>query len=112
MQYSDRELVNLGPSGNAYSNLGLLLVGLSIQHIYNSRQHEQLEYSEILRRFVLEPAGVKTFETHMPENGCVNLEAKASPHIVGGPAGGYWSTSEDLLRMGEWLKGKCQNRSL
>lgn len=111
LKYADHKLVNLGPSGDAYSNLGILLVGLSIRHLYNTFNGDQLEYQDILHRFVLQPAGIKTFETHMPANGCVNLKDKASPYIVGGPAGGYWSTAEDLLKMGEWLKENCQDET-
>jgi hypothetical protein len=39
----------------------------------------------------------------------VNKEDLSSPHIAGGPAGGYWTTAEDLLKFGKWLGTKSKD---
>lgn len=109
LRYADEELVEPDASRPPYSNLGLLLVGLSIQHLYNSRNDVKLSYQEILNRYILQPAGLNTFETEMPENSRVNRTDPVAPHISGGPAGGYWTTANDLLKFGQWLGTKCQD---
>ena len=97
LEFADKKLVELDPSGEAYSNLGFLLVGLSLQHLYNSSprssQTGSLTYHEILQRFVLEPAEITNFATHMPSNGCVNPKDEVSLYNIGSPSGGYWTTA-------------------
>jgi len=112
--YADEELIQLdklGPNGDSYSNLGLLLVGLSIEHLYNQHAEEKLPYSEILNRYVIQPAGIGTFQTEMPTGARVNNEDLLASHIAGGPAGGYWSTTGDLLKFGNWLGEKSKEES-
>ncbi len=41
----------------------------------------------------------------MPKGARVNKEDLSSPHI----AGGYWTTSEDLLKFGTWLGTKSKD---
>jgi hypothetical protein len=111
LAYADEELVpldKLRPDGSAYSNLGILLVGLAIEHLYNQTAKEKLPYSEILKRYVLEPAGIQMMETEMPKGARVNIKDETAPHMAGGPAGGYWSTARELLRFGDWLRGKSK----
>ncbi len=111
LAYADEQLIpleKLEPDGSSYSNLGLLLVGLSIEHLYNQHTGESLSYSEILNRYVLEPAGVETFQTEMPQGARVNKEDPSAAYIAGGPAGGYWSTAEDLVKFGAWLGEKSK----
>lgn len=113
LAFADEELIpvdKLGPKGDSYSNLGILLVGLSIEHLYNNVK-EQLPYTEILRRYVVEPAGMKTFQVTMPEDARVNREDPTAPHISGGPAGGYWCTVHDLLQFGNWLGNKSKEEN-
>lgn len=112
--YADEELRpldKLGPEGDSYSNLGILLVGLSIEHLYNQHAEKTLSYAEILNQFVLRPAGVEIFETQMPKEARYNKEDHSASHISGGPAGGYWSTAGDLLRFGRWLGEKSREES-
>jgi hypothetical protein len=52
LTYADEELIpldKLGPEGDSYSNLGILLVGLSIEDLYNEHSRENLPYDEILK---------------------------------------------------------------
>lgn len=38
-----------------------------------------------------------------------NPNDKAASGWVGGPAGGYWTTTDDLVKFGRWLHEKCQD---
>lgn len=112
LAYADEELIpldKLGPEGDSYSNLGILLAGLSIEHLYNEHSKENIPYDEILNRYVLEPSGVTTFHSKMPRGARFNKDDLSSPHIAGGPAGGYWTTAEDLLKFGKWLGIKSKD---
>ncbi len=109
LQFADKNLVVPDKSGYAYSNLGLLLVGLSLQHLYNSQNKEAMTYDGLLHDYVLEPAGVGVYERHKPEKARVNPQDKVSSHITGGPAGGAWSTVGDLARFGNWLGAKYRD---
>ena len=92
-----------------YSNLGSLLVGLSIQNAYNAKHPDsKLTYDQILENYVLEPAGVKNFAAQKPENACTNPRDIVAPHIAGSPAGGYWTDAESLNNFGGWLCDKWQ----
>jgi len=66
-----------------------------------------MDYQSILKKFVLDPASIESFGIHKPENAKFNPNDPVAPHIVGGPAGGYWSTPQDLLKLAEWLRKKC-----
>ncbi len=109
LRFADKDLAKPDSAGYAYSNLGLLLVGLSLQHLYNSQHDEQMTYDELLRDYVLEPAGVQVYKRHKPSKARVNSEDKVASYIAGGPAGGAWSTVGDLARFGDWLGAKCED---
>lgn len=85
---------------NNYSNLGILLVGLSLQHLCKKEYHEILEENVIL------PAKIKTFSEKRPEIACYNKLDPVGKEFVGGPAGGYWMSGKDLLKFGRWLGDK------
>lgn len=106
IQFADDEI----KEGKHYSNLGLLLTGLSIQHHYNAKG-EKKTYQEILEEFVLKPAGISSFSLSKPEGGCYNELHPAAAHIQGGPAGGYWISPKDLLKFGEWTAKQCEDPS-
>lgn len=89
-----------------YSNLGILLVGLAIKTAYE-KQYGTYDYDEILRRYIIDDADISTFSSKMPEGARHNTEDKIAPHIAGGPAGGYWTTAEDLAKFGKWIYEKC-----
>jgi CubicO group peptidase (beta-lactamase class C family) len=93
---------------NDYSNLGLLLTGLSIQYHYNKKHGTSLTYDQILKTQILDPIGIN-LATKKPKNAHYNEEDPIAPHIEGGPAGGYWTTSEDLHKFGRWLNNQCKD---
>lgn len=97
------------PGEERYSNLGILLVGLSIQHRYNQKYKTALSYGEILRKEVLIPAKVTHFSEQEPPHACYNASDATSHYYVGTPAGGYWTSAEDLLNFGVWVNQKGQN---
>ncbi len=90
-----------------YSNLGILLVGLAIEHAYRSKR-EPKSYEEILREFIVEPVGMTHFSAVRPSDAQFNLSDRLAPHIAGSPAGGYWTTVEDLQKFGVWVNRRCQ----
>lgn len=87
-----------------YSNLGMLLLGLSIQHHYNQENGTKKEFQEIVFDEIAQKAGMKTFTPIKPKNGRISpIDSEANGHIYGAGSGGYWSTSEDLIKFGQWL---------
>lgn len=89
-----------------YSNLGILLVGLAIKTAYE-KKYGSYDYDEILRRYILDYAGIDCFSTKMPQDGQYNKKDKIAPHVPGSPAGGYWTTAKDLAKFGKWIYEKC-----
>ena len=46
-----------------------------------------------------------SFSLSKPKNGKYNLEDSVAPHLVGSPAGRYWTTA-DSAKFGQWLYKK------
>ncbi len=111
LAYADEELVELGPDGSAYSNLGMLLLGLAIEHMYRESTRRDLTYQEILQQHLLRDTGIQIFEAEMPRGARVSQNDPIAPHVMGSPAGGYWCTANDLLRFGDWLRQQCRRAS-
>jgi len=90
---------------NSYSNLGILLVGLAIEHAYNrdKEESERLSFNQILRKYIIDPVGMPSFSPSRPPHGKFNLDDPRTAHIVASPGGGYWVTAEDLAKFGQWL---------
>lgn len=110
INYADTEIHELQKGETHYSNVGLLLVGLAIQHLYNAKNpKDQKSYQEILDQFVLQPAGLSSFSRTRPEGGCFNSLHPAASNIEGGPAGGYWISAPDLLKFSEWTSKQCKD---
>lgn len=84
----------------AYSNLGILLVGLAVQHKKNK------PFDELLEEHVLVPAKVDISATK-PKDGKYSAEDPCHGLAVGSPSGGHWATSNELIKLGTWLQGKC-----
>ena len=104
-----------------YSNLGITLAGLAVEHAYKTYQdiHPELSlpplnFFRMLKNYILNPANMTNFFERAPKDNAVlsvqtNPDDKAAPDWVGGPAGGYWTTTEDLVKFGQWLHEKCQD---
>ncbi len=104
LPFSDAEIFKLEPDTTRYSNLGILLVGLSIQHHY--QKIESIDYNTILKKHILDKAGTVLFYSK-PLHGHFNKQDPIAEHLCGSPAGGYWTTVKDLHKFGEWIRGKC-----
>ncbi len=85
-----------------YSNLGLLLVGLSLQH------RTGISFDDLLQSYIIKPAHISCFSSQKPKGARVNLLDPIAEHICGSPAGGYWTTAQDLCRFGEWITLECK----
>ena len=106
--YADDTIVTLNNDETRYSNLGLLLLGLSIEHCYNTamKHDKPLSFDEILHKYIIEPAGMKIFSSQKPDNACYNESGSCSQYICASPAGGHWTTAEDLQKFSIWLQEK------
>lgn len=99
-----------------YSNTGILLAGLVIEHAYNKYREshpedklEPLNFKEIMKKYVTgqKAANMTCFSDVRPDNAKFNADNKTDHHVVGCPAGGYWTTAEDLAKFGQWLYQQC-----
>lgn len=109
LKYADAAITPLKKGETHYSNLGILLVGLSVQHMYNQAKGANKSYHELLNEVIVGPAKLTTFSEKMPEGAIYNERDAVAPHIAGGPAGGYWISAEDLMRFGKWTVAQGQN---
>lgn len=107
VQFIDPKIFPIGEVN--YSNAGILLVGLALKHAYENHIGEACDYNDILRKFILDPAGIKCFSPWRPEHSSFNPADPAGPNIVGSPAGGYWTTAEDLAKFGCWIYETCKS---
>jgi len=89
-----------------YSNVGLLLVGFAIEQAYERKFNKTVGYNDILLQYIIKKVGMPSFSFGKPKNGEYNLEDPIAPYLVGSPAGGYWTTAEDLTKFGQWLYKK------
>ncbi len=95
---------NIYPIGvERYSNAGLLLVGLAIKHAYETKFRHPINYDVLLHNMLVEPIGMTSFSILKPANAKYNLQDPIAPFIAGSPAGGYWLTSADLAKLGQWI---------
>jgi CubicO group peptidase (beta-lactamase class C family) len=99
----------------SYSNTGMLVLGKVIESASGS------DYFEYVREHIYKPAGMTNSDAYdldrVNRNLAVGYEAEQTPdgpqyrnnifmHVIrGGPAGGGYSTVEDLTRFAEALKG-------
>lgn len=65
-----------------------------------------LSFDELLRKYIIEPTGMKIFSSQKPTNACYNESGSCSQYICASPAGGHWTTADDLQKFGIWLHKK------
>lgn len=96
-----------------YSNLGILLVGLAIEHAYSEHFGITKSYNDILYEYIINAdtggAGLSSFSLCNPGNGNTNPTDNIAPHMRGSPDGGYWITAGDLGKFGSWLVKQSQD---
>lgn len=105
LQFADEAVTQVGKE--KYSNLGILLAGLAVEHAY-SKMYGETEYNDILKKYIIDAVGMPSFSITMPDNAQSNPNNPA-PNLSGSPAGGYWVTAPDLARFGTWLYEQCKN---
>jgi len=87
-----------------YSNTGLLLCGLSVKHLYNKKLKENKSYNQILEKYIIKPAELKTFSISKPEKAVFNKNGVSIAEFLNGsPAGGYWISPDDLAKFGVFI---------
>lgn len=101
LKYANDELLAKGEFH--YSNLGLLLVGLSLQHHVSKHKQRSMSFDDALKEYVLIPAKIDLFSPLKPGNGVNNPNDEKAAFIYGGPGGGHWSTASDMLNLGDWV---------
>jgi hypothetical protein len=92
--------------GEDYSNAGILLAGMVAKHYYNRHRpaDDKKPYSVILEELVLRPAGIGKFAATPPqEESLVNPQHTVASHLCGSPAGGYWTTAQEMEKFGKHL---------
>lgn len=109
LPFVDAEVYPIGVT--RYSNVGLLLVGLAIKHAYEQKYKHPINYDVLLQNMLIKFIGMDSFNVLKPANGKYNLEDPIAPFIAGSPAGGYWMTSGDLAKFGQWLYQKTSDDS-
>jgi CubicO group peptidase (beta-lactamase class C family) len=90
-----------------YSNDGLLLGGFALQQLYNSKTDQNLSYEEILNKLVIEPSKTNISMTR-PSDTHYGEEDHLSRFPVT-PAGGHAASTDDLLKLGEYLYERCHD---
>ncbi len=111
--------VHFGKDHALYSNSGIVLTALSLEHLYeqhrlaNLQKHlEQLNFNGLMKKYVTGPhaANMSCFEASPKGlNIKFNPEDKNADQMIGTPGGGYYSTIEDLTKFAKWMHEKCQN---
>lgn len=91
--------------------MNMLLLGHSIQDQYHLRHSSSKSYEEILNQEIIRPVNMKHFSSKKPDHAMFNERDPAAAHIVGGPAGGHWTTTRDLMKFGKWINEKCQSEN-
>ncbi len=97
LKYGEEQTYPVGET--KYSNLGLLLVGLSVQHL------AQQPFNDLMMKYIIAPAKMNRFSSKKPEDARTNPSDPIAAHIYGSSAGGYWTTSADLCKFGGWICG-------
>lgn len=89
-----------------YSNAGILIVGLALKHAYAEKFKKSEEYNTILQHYIIDQVGMPSFSPWKPEIAKYNLSDPIAPFIAGSPAGGYWVTTNELAKFGQWIYSK------
>jgi len=87
-----------------YSNLGILLVALSLKYYYNKKNKTELSYNQILNKYIINEIKLKSFNITKPKHDAVFPIAQddLTKYVNGSPASGYWLSSNDLCKFGIW----------
>lgn len=101
---------NLKQKGEeCYSNFGILLCGLSAKYHYNKNkcQNDHLSYNQLLEKYIVKPIKLETFmiKYKQVKNIKVNRDDNNNTkYLNGSPAGGYWISTNELMKLGNSIK--------
>lgn len=119
LQFAEKKIYPLDQTDHVsgehmhYSNLGIILVGLAIEHSYKKHFGSSKPYNDILHEYIINAdtggAGLDSFSVCNPGNGITNPTDDIAPQMVGDPSGGYWLTVGDLGKFGNWLVEEAKN---
>lgn len=100
-----------------YSNTGMLIGSLSLEHLYNKyrlehpeKNLEQLDFNGLMQKYVIEPAKLSDFQNNPPEKFKYNEVEENAKSFSGSPAGGSFTTADDLKMFSTWLYEECHNQ--
>ena len=103
LAYADTEVLDEDKIGQFnYSNLGILLCGLSIEH------HTKQSYQEILHQEITDSLGIE-LHGNPPEGSKASTHNPVDLNTSGSPAGGCWAKPEDLLKLCKWIYEACKS---
>ncbi len=117
LQFIPNETSSFGKEHWKYSNSGIVLSALSLEHLYNEhrinhpeKKLEVLDFDGMLKKYVTDPAEMQYF-TPSSHGLAVkfNPEDLNAEHMRGSPGGGYFSTVNDLQKFAGWLYKQCQD---
>lgn len=100
LQFAEDATYPVGESH--YSNLGFLLIGLSLEHL------TQTPFDTLLQKHIVEPSHISC-SSEKPEGGKFNPETPEAPYMLATPAGGFWMTAANLCKFGSWAAGQCND---
>ena len=104
--YADKDVLQEKEIGKYnYSNLGILLVALSLKYYYNSINKTNLSYNQILTKYIIDKIKLKSFNITKPKlNGVFPIARDdLTKYVNGSPATSYWMSSNDLCKFGIWI---------
>jgi len=88
-----------------YSNLGILLVALSLKYYYNKKTKTNLSYNQILNKYIINKIKLKSFSISKPKYNAMFpiTHDDLTKYVNGSPATSYWLSSKDLCKFGIWI---------
>lgn len=96
-----------------YSNLGILLVALSLKYHYNKKYKTNLTYNQLLDLFIISKINLASFDIKYKSNYIVPIfNDDLTKYVNGSPATGYWLSTKDLCKFGKWINNlfNCNNK--
>jgi hypothetical protein len=102
--YADKDVLQEIGKYN-YSNLGILLVALSLKYYYNEKNKTNLSYNQILAKYIINKIKLKSFSISKPKyNAMIPIaQDDLTKYVNGSPATSYWMSSNDLCKFGIWI---------
>ena len=104
--YADKNVLDEKEIGKYnYSNLGILLVALSLKYYYNKKNKTDLSYNQILDKYIINKIKLKSFSISKPKYNAVFPVAHddLTKYVNGSPATSYWLSTSDLCKFGIWI---------